>query len=129
MALPKVLLRDCDVELFESGDGNCLVRLTHRATGQTAAAYGRKRSARAVALADLRKLARRLGSGGMKYRIETIEIPEHDGIARQGSEGRDLPGRRIIHVFGAGSQSPGRPHIPSVRVLTEEDDADTTTSA
>jgi hypothetical protein len=56
----------------------------------------------------------------MKYRIETIEIPEHDGIAQQGSEGRDLPDRRIIHVFGAGPTQTGKPNIPSVRVLTEE---------
>ena len=59
MAIPKALLRDCDIEVLgPQDDGNCLVRLTHRPSGQTGAAYGRRRSAQAVALAEIRKKTR-----------------------------------------------------------------------
>jgi hypothetical protein len=49
---------------------------------------------------------------GVKYRIETIAVPEHGGIAQPGSESRDLKGRRIVQVL---DHKGGR-----LRVLTEE---------
>lgn len=62
----------------------------------------------------------------MKYRIETIDVPEHGGPALQDSKNCDLKPRRIIHVFGEGPGS--LTSIKRVRVLTEEDDADGMTS-
>jgi histidine triad (HIT) family protein len=54
----KVLLGDCDIEVTSPDEGgNCLVKLTHRPTGQTASAYGRKRGARSTAFAELRQTA------------------------------------------------------------------------
>jgi hypothetical protein len=48
----------------------------------------------------------------VKYRIETIEVPEHGGIAQPNSQSRELKGRRIVQVLGhKGGQ---------LRVLTEE---------
>lgn len=49
----------------------------------------------------------------MKYRIETIQIPAHGGIAQPDSESRDLGSRRIVHVIEANGNL--------LKVLTEED--------
>lgn len=58
----------------------------------------------------------------MKYRVETISIPEHAGIAHPedpNDKHQDLKGRRIVHVIGVEQQNGGG--NVRVRVLTEED--------
>jgi hypothetical protein len=59
----------------------------------------------------------------MKYRIESIHIPETGGIAHPGDsndQNRELKGRRIVHVLEV-SPTVGGGGV-SARVLTEETD-------
>lgn len=53
----------------------------------------------------------------MRYRIEVINVPDCRRQAGPEDEALDLPGRRIIHVFGSAPSEPSR-----LRVLIEEAD-------
>jgi hypothetical protein len=58
----------------------------------------------------------------MKYRIETIHIPETGGVARPedpNDQSRELKGRRIVHVLDVAPSVGGG---ASARVLTEQAD-------
>jgi hypothetical protein len=50
------------------------------------------------------------------YRVETIHIPEYNGVGESSDEARELMGRRIIHVF---SSAPARDGGRTLLALTE----------
>jgi hypothetical protein len=65
----------------------------------------------------------RVGDRNMKYRIENVHIPISQGVARDGDEQRELPGRRIIHVFGPSqNQRTAGGDGRVLEVLTEEEE-------
>ena len=59
----------------------------------------------------------------VKYRIETVSIPVHSGVATPGNSSdsfRELDGRRIIHVLNFNADKVPNLQETRVTVITEE---------